>query len=106
MLSVDDQPASGVTAPWFLALAWPPGTVFLACLSQADTYTGLLERPLSATRLTWMLLALFLAWALLVPVAGVAISMRRRRFAPALVHVVELIAAVGLSGVVISALEL
>jgi hypothetical protein len=25
------------TAPWLLALAWPPGTVFLCCLSQADT---------------------------------------------------------------------
>jgi hypothetical protein len=94
------------TAPWLLALAWPPGTVFLCCLSQADTYTGLWERPDPPTAVTWFLLTVFLAFTLLVPVAGIAVSARRRRLAPALVHVAALIAGAALAAGAVYALDL
>jgi len=94
------------SAPWLLALAWPPGTVFLCCLSQADTYTGLWERPDPPTALTWIFLTLFAAFTLLVPVAGIAVSARRRQLAPALAHVAALIAGVALATGAVYALDL
>jgi hypothetical protein len=103
---MDDQAPSGVTAPWLLALAWPAGTVFLCCLSQADTYTGLLEKPAPPTAVTWVLLTLFLAWTLLVPAVGLAISLRRRQVAPALTHIATLVLAVGVSVAAVYALDL
>jgi hypothetical protein len=103
---VSDQRPSTVSAPWFLALAWPHGAVFLCCLSQADTYNGLWERPSPPTALTWIFLTLFLAWTLLVPVAGIAISARRRHVAPALVHVAAFVAAIGLGAGAVYALDL
>jgi hypothetical protein len=106
IVGVDDQTPSSETAPWILALAWPPGTVFLCCLSQADTYTGLFDRPSSPTTLTWIFLTLFLAWTLLVPVAGCTVSLRRRQVWPALVHVAAFIAGVALAAGAVYALDL
>ena len=80
--------------------------MFLCCVSQADTYTGLWERPDPPTAVTWVLLALFLAFTLLVPVAGIAVSARRRQLAPALVHVAALIAGALLAAAAIYALDL
>ena len=95
-----------MTAPWVLALVWPPGTVFLCCMSQADTYTGLFDPPSPPTVVTWIFLSLFLAWTLLVPLAGVFVSVRRRQPGPALVHVAVFAAAVGLSAAAVYALDI
>jgi hypothetical protein len=49
---------------------------------------------------------LFAAFTLLVPVAGIAVSARRRQLAPALVHVAALIAGVALAAGAVYALDL
>jgi len=103
---VTDHPPAGTPAQWIPALVWPPGTVFLCCMSQADTYTGLFDPPSPPTTWTWIFLTLFLAWTLLVPVAGFVISARRRQLAPALVYVAAFIAGTGLGAAAIYALDL
>jgi hypothetical protein len=69
----------------------------LCCLSVADTYMGMLDPPLPPTPWTWTFLTLCVSWTLLVPVAGLTISLRRCQRRPALLHGALLIGAVWLS---------
>src|SRR5688572_13826721 len=98
---MEDRPARSLTAHIVLAVAWLPGAGALCCLGQADTYNGMLDAPSRPTTWTWVFFALFLAWLLLIPVAGIAISLRRKQKASALVCAAALIVAAGLTALVL-----
>lgn len=85
------------SAPWILALAWLPGTAAFCCLSMADTYAGTLDPPMPPTSWTWTFLTLHVFWTLLVPAAGLTISLRRHQGKPALLHGAMLVGAALLS---------
>jgi hypothetical protein len=98
---MEGQPPSGLTTHFVLAVGWLPGAGTLCCLGRADTYNGMLDAPSPPTTWTWIFFALFLAWLLLIPAAGIAISLRRTQKVPALVYAAALVVAVGLAALVL-----
>jgi hypothetical protein len=95
---VDDVAAGRGSAPWLLGVAWLPGTAVLCCLSTADTYMGMLDPPLPPTAWTRTILTLYVSWTVLVPLAGLTISLRQGHGRSVrLLHVLWLVGAVWLS---------
>ena len=99
---MEDQPAPGLMAHIVLAVAWLPGAGTLCCLGQADTYNGILDAPSPPTTWTWVFFVLFLAWLLLIPVAGIAMSLRRKQKSSALVYAAAFVVAAGLTALMLS----